>query len=52
LFSREAGAVNTASLPDPDGSIQRSSLMRDYGIAAGEIRSHPGGFESDCWVVD
>jgi Ser/Thr protein kinase RdoA (MazF antagonist) len=26
--------------------------MRDYGITAGEIRPRPGGFESDCWVVD
>lgn len=27
-------------------------LIRDYGLSAHAFRSHPGGFESDCWVAD
>ncbi|WP_433162307.1 phosphotransferase enzyme family protein [Kribbella sp. CA-247076] len=32
--------------------IEASDLTRDYGIAAEEIRPHPGGFNSDGWVAD
>lgn len=27
-------------------------LNRDYGLAVTSLREHPGGFESDCWIVD
>lgn len=27
-------------------------LARDYGLAVDVVRQHPGGFDSDCWVVD
>ncbi|GAB2631507.1 phosphotransferase enzyme family protein [Kribbella swartbergensis] len=32
--------------------IQPSDLARDYGIAVSQLRPHPGGFTSDCWVAD
>jgi spectinomycin phosphotransferase len=33
-------------------SIHGSDLVRDYDVTISELRPHPGGFESDCWVAD
>ena len=31
---------------------QLPDLSHDYGLQAGTLRPHPGGFESDCMVAD
>jgi len=38
-------AVNATAGRAPD-------LARDYGLRTGAVRPHPGGFESDCLIVD
>lgn len=32
--------------------VQPADLARDFGVRAGVLRSHAGGYESDCWVAD
>lgn len=32
--------------------MDTAELLRDFGITVSALRSHPGGFESDCWVAD
>ena len=32
--------------------VQPADLARDFGVRAGVLRPHAGGYESDCWVAD